>query len=70
MKTLGASRHWAAGATVVFGIAQMWAAYHLSSRLQGLGHIGSEGLRWLLLGAVLLMVAGDVLTAVSGTRDR
>jgi hypothetical protein len=70
MKTLGASRRWAIGTTVVFGIAQIWAAYHLSSRLQGYGQMGSDWLRWLLLGAVLLMVAGELLTAASGTRER
>jgi hypothetical protein len=69
MKALGASRQWAIGATVVFGLAQLWAAYHLCARLQGYNQT-VDGLQWLVIGAVVLMVAGEVLTAVSGAREK
>ena len=67
MKALEVSRYWAIGATVVFGLAQVWAAYHLSARLHSQP---GEGARWLLIGAVILMVSAEVLTTVSATRDR
>lgn len=69
MKVLGASNRLTIGATVAFGFAQIWAAYHLSARLQPHGLAG-EGGRWLLIGAVLLMVVGEVMTALAGVRER
>lgn len=69
MKALGVLRHGAIGATVVFGFAQIWAAYHLSARLHLYSQAG-QGVRWLLVGAVLLMVAAEVLTALVGVRQK
>ena len=70
MKAFSASRPWVIGATLVFGLAQLWAAYHLCTRLQGYNPALGGEWRWLVVGAALLLVSGELLTAVSGMREK
>jgi hypothetical protein len=68
MRPRAIAQSWVIGTTALFGVAQLWAAYHLSARI--IGHIQStgEGMRWLLFSAVVILVFGEMLTAITGTR--
>lgn len=70
MKSSGIPRPWMMGTTVVFGLAQLWAAYELSTRLHGYIPALGEEWRWLIVGAALLLVAGQWLAAMSSLKER
>jgi len=68
MKPRAIVQPWIIGTTALFGVAQLWAAYYLSARIIGYAQSTGEGARWLLFGAVVVLVFGEMVTAITGTR--
>ena len=69
MKTHRTTRHWVVAAIAMFGIGQLWAAHHLTSRLAASPAGLNDGTRWLVLILVALMVIGEMYAAVGGAQS-